>query len=264
MKTVRSIERAFEILLAFIDAPKMDISMLQKASDLPRPTLYRLLNTLEKCGLIAFAGEPREYRLTYRALELATSFLSTTDIVSSSGPILHDLWRETGETVCLFAAETNDRRVLLREYVSQQPLAFTYGAGHIAHVTQGAAGKIMLANWSQDAIDRVLNHMESNAERVRIRADIANARSQGFYLSKGEVNLGAASIAAPVFDRTGQVAGSIAVTGPESRITGKELSRITKQLLIAARRISLAMGHQPAVIDPETPAGRSSIAPAVQ
>ena len=51
--SVRSVERAIEVLFSFTQQePVLDIPALQQRTGLSRPTLYRLLRTLETRGLI--------------------------------------------------------------------------------------------------------------------------------------------------------------------------------------------------------------------
>ena len=46
-KPVRSVDRAVDIVLAFVDTPVMGVAELQQRLELPRPTLYRMLSALE-------------------------------------------------------------------------------------------------------------------------------------------------------------------------------------------------------------------------
>lgn len=51
--SVRSVERAIDVLFSFTQQePVLDIPALQQRTGLSRPTLYRLLRTLESRGLI--------------------------------------------------------------------------------------------------------------------------------------------------------------------------------------------------------------------
>ena len=57
--SVRSVERAIDVLFSFTQQePVLDIPALQQRTGLSRPTLYRLLRTLESRGLIYSFGNP--------------------------------------------------------------------------------------------------------------------------------------------------------------------------------------------------------------
>jgi DNA-binding IclR family transcriptional regulator len=64
-------------------------------------------------------------------------------------------------------------------------------------------------------------------------------------ISRGEVFAGAVSIAAPYFDHMRRAAGSIAVYGPEVRVTDNWIARMTKRIVAAAADVSAALGYRP-------------------
>ena len=56
-KPVRSVDRAVDIVLAFVDNPVVGVAELQQRLELPRPTLYRMLSAFEQKGLVSWFGE---------------------------------------------------------------------------------------------------------------------------------------------------------------------------------------------------------------
>src|SRR2546421_12774516 len=61
---VRAVGRALDILLAFTPQDnELTVGELVKRVDLSRPTLYRLLHTLEQSGFLLSSGEPQRFRL---------------------------------------------------------------------------------------------------------------------------------------------------------------------------------------------------------
>ena len=61
---VRAVERALDVLAAFSPGDgELLVADLVKRVGLSRPTLYRLLHTLEKKGYVASSGEPQRFRL---------------------------------------------------------------------------------------------------------------------------------------------------------------------------------------------------------
>ena len=112
-KPVRSVDRAVDIVLAFVDTPVMGVAELQQRLELPRPTLYRMLSALEQKGLLSWFGEPRRYRLGHKVLELAGSWQRSFDLVEISIPALQRLWEACDETVMLFVPHPPDGRILV-------------------------------------------------------------------------------------------------------------------------------------------------------
>jgi DNA-binding IclR family transcriptional regulator len=55
--------------------------------------------------------------------------------------------------------------------------------------------------------------------------------------------VGAIAIAAPYFDHTGSVAGSIGVFGPEARLDKPWVAKTTSSIVKSAAELSAAAGH---------------------
>ncbi len=58
-----------------------------------------------------------------------------------------------------------------------------------------------------------------------------------------------ACIGAPLFERSGIVAGSLSLSGPPSRVLGKRMETLAEGLVLTAAEISRCMGY---VHDPAT------------
>ena len=81
---VRAVGRALEILLAFTEEdPELSAGELLKRVDLSRPTLYRLIYTLQENGFLLSVGEPQRFRLGPAVARLAHVWKSTLDLGAS-------------------------------------------------------------------------------------------------------------------------------------------------------------------------------------
>ena len=230
-KTIRSVERAIDVLACFDRrTPQLSVTELQKQLGLSRPTLYRILATLEGKGLIRSFGEPQRFSLGYGASRLAGNWLGQDDFVRAARPILRRLWEETGETVALFVAGGNGEKICVEEMTSRQALTFTRGVGFTEKLNVGASGKAMLA-FVPGAPDT---------------AELADVRRTGVSVSEGEIIEGAVSVAAPVFGIENEVAGGVCVFGPQVRLVGSARADCIARVRAAAAEISRALGYRPA------------------
>lgn len=230
-KTIRSIERAVDVLSCFDrETPRLSVTDLQKRLGLSRPTLYRILATLEGKGLIRSVGEPARFELGYGASRLAGNWIGQHDFVRAAHPILYRLWEDTAETVALFVVGENGEKICVEELPSRQALTFTRGVGFTEKLTVGASGKAMLA-FMPGAPDDL---------------DLDEVRRTGIYVSEGEIIEGAVAISAPVFGSDGSVAGGVCVFGPQVRLADGQRADCITQVKAAAAAISHALGHRPA------------------
>jgi IclR family transcriptional regulator, acetate operon repressor len=239
---VRAVERAIEILEAFSDKPSMSVVELESAIGLNRPTLYRILETLASRGFIRAHGTPQRFSLDYAVGRLAQSWLSGLDPVAAARPILERLHEESKETVGLMMVR-NQQSMCILELPSPHALAMSRGIGPMGHLARGASGKAILAHMDANTLDAVLRTLPKDIDKKRLLDELAKVRRDGFRVSRAEVFAGAVAIAAPFFDHTRRVCGSIAVYGPDARVTEDWVTRMTKRIAAGAAELSTALGY---------------------
>jgi DNA-binding IclR family transcriptional regulator len=246
-KSVRAVERALDVLLAFDRAHHtLSVTDLQKRLGLSRPTLYRLLTALETRGLVRSFGEPQRFRLDHRVVALADAWLAQNDVARAAEPALKALRDSTNETVALFVPGDGHTKICVQELQSRQALMFTRGIGFTEPTVLGASGKAILAFMEPDEIEAALAAVPDEARRGALRAELAAIRRDGYCVSGGEIIAGAIAIGVPVFGHTGAVAGSVCLFGPEARLSGATRAACLAQARKAASQISAALGFRPA------------------
>lgn len=237
---VRAVDRALEILLAFEAGDRsLTASELLKRVDLSRPTLYRLLQTLESRGFVVSLGEPQQFQLGPAVAHLAHVWSSGMDLAISAQPMMRRLWEKTGETVALLVHQGPDR-ICVAELPSAQPLSFKRGVGHRERITLGASGKVVLA-FSPDA-ERYLADMVTDHDRKGYLEELTRIRAVGYAVSKDELIQGAVAVAAPFFAGGSKVLGSLAVYGPSARMNDSKIEKIVVLLLEESRALSKTFG----------------------
>ena len=240
---VRAVGRALDVLLAF-RAGDTDLSAaeLHQRLKLSRPTLYRLLHTLEQRGFVASVGDPARFRLGPAVARLVHVWTASMHLGDVAMPVMRTLWEKTGETVALFVPQGLHRQCVA-ELPSPQPLSFRRGAGYTERIVRGASGRIMLAfDGSTDAQIRASARGLKIDIAETVREVRASAR-RGYGVSRSELIDGAVAVAAPFFDGGGQLAGSLAVFGPEVRMGRARVASIGAMLVREGRVLSAALGH---------------------
>ncbi len=246
-KPIRAVERAIDVLACFgRDTPVLSVAELGQRAGLTRPTLYRLLQTLEKKGMVRRVGEPLRYALGHRVVEIAGAWSAPADIAPIAQPFLRELWRATDETVALLVPVAGAGQLCIVELPSRQALVFRRGTGFTEPLTVGSSGKAILAFQPSLEIDAALAEIPA-AMRAALRSELAQIRARGHAVSQSEIMAGAVAIAAPVFDHAGAVAGAVCVFGPAARLGAETRRRAVRGALDAAGRISAALGFRPAI-----------------
>lgn len=242
-ENVRAVGRALEILLAFTSQDfELSPGELLKRVDLSRPTLYRLLYTLEEHGFLVSSGEPQRFRLGPSVARLAHVWTASLDLSQIAQPVLQRIWRETGETVAMFVPQGH-LRLCVAELPSPQPLNFKRGVGYTERIVRGASGRAILAQMdaTQEQLQEYIQDCEVDLQALQ--AELAQTRKRGYASSHNELISGAVAIAVPFFDRNASVAGSIGVFGPEVRLNAARLKQFARLLIEEAAALSGMLGY---------------------
>lgn len=241
--TVRAVDRALDILAAFRPHDSsLSASELLERVDLSRPTLYRMLATLQQRGFVVGEGEPLRVRLGPAVGQLAQAWRAGLDLPARAQPVMQRLWERSRETVALFTPEGHDR-VCVAELESPQPLRFRRGVGYRERLVRGASGRAILAHMplTSEALSRLYARTGLDA---REQADeLAAIRRRGHAISRNELIEGAVAIAAPFFDASGRVGGSLALFGPAVRMKEARVRELSAEVVRAAGELSQALGH---------------------
>jgi IclR family transcriptional regulator, acetate operon repressor len=233
--SVRAVDRALDILLAFKPQDgALTVSDLLRRVDLSRPTLYRLLRTLQQKQFLIASGDPQRFRLGPAVAQLSHVWTASLDLGTAAEPMMRRLRDETGETVALFVPE-GASRLCIAEMPSNQALSFRRGVGYRERLTVGASGKAILA-YMPPPLPKV------DFDPRKYARELALIKERGFAVSRNELIQGAVAVSAPFFDGTGRIAGSLSVFGPSVRLGPSQVARFGKLLLREAQEISRMLG----------------------
>lgn len=99
--TIKSLDRAMEVLEHLSTLQGESLSELARALDQSPATVYRVLVTLEGRSLVEFDAETQLWHVGAQAFVIGARYLRRTSLVDRATPILRDLMAETGETANL-------------------------------------------------------------------------------------------------------------------------------------------------------------------
>jgi IclR family acetate operon transcriptional repressor len=241
-ESVRAVERAIDVLEAFtLEQPALTITELGRRTGLSRPTLYRLLHSLIRRGLVRQDGEPPRYRLDAGAARFAAIWSNSFDLGRQALPELARLRDRFDETVSLFL-RVGDRRLCVAELASRQPLSFARGVGYSESLRVGASGMAILAFAAPADVERILAEERDPARAAQIRRRLGQVRQRGYALSGGDLIVGAQAIAAPIRDRHGAAVAAIGLFGPAARFPSERVEECGAAVRDAGQALSRALG----------------------
>ena len=222
----------------------------------PKSSLLPLLRTLAARGYLE-QGPGGEYRLGRRALELGLGRPTERGLPEIARPALRALMERSGETVFLGTLGGDGRAVVFVDKVdSDQVIRYAGGVGDRRPLHATSSGKAILAFLPAPQREKILRALplkrytdRTMTSLAALRAALDEVRQTGLCVNLDELAVGAAGIAAPIFDRDGAVAGACAIGGPTDRVRPR-LRSLAAEVKATARAISALLGHRPGAITP--------------
>lgn len=246
---VQSLGRAFAILEEVARHREgIGLADLSKLVGLHNSTTFHLAKTMVSLGYIRQEKDSKRYRVGRPLFALAASALDEIEMVNVATPVLEDLSRETGES-SHFAVRMGDAVVVIARTSGPGAFQLTDRVGVVrpAHCT--ALGKVILASLRPDQLERFLERVDmkpstekSITDIPKLLREIAEVRKTGIAYDDGEFNLEVRCVAVPVKDFTGQVVGSLGISGPVWRMSNQQLQSRAKTVQAAAERLSIGFG----------------------
>jgi IclR family pca regulon transcriptional regulator len=214
---IEALARGLDVLRSFRPAtPSMTLSEIAGVTGLARPTVRRILITLDALGYVRPAG--RGYALTPRVLELGMAYVNALSIWDLARPHMERLVAQTNESTSMAQLDGSDIVYVARVAVPKiVTLAVTIGTRFPAPAT--SMGKVLLAALPAAAVADVLGDASRSGITARwqpsaaeLEASLREVRAKGWALADQDLAPGIRSVATGVRDGDGQVIAAINVT----------------------------------------------------
>lgn len=242
----QAVDRAAQLLVSVVDSPKpVSFGTLTERVELPKSTASRLLNALERQGLV-----DRDRDGSFRPGPVLTRYARrpspTADLVEAADPFLHELSRRTGETVNL-AVCGRDAVEQVAQVDSKYLLGATNWVGLDVPFHCSAVGKVFLAHGCVPFPSGPLQRRTARTLTTHkaLGADLAQVLRRGYAIMDEELEPGLVAVAAPVRGSDGSVIAAISVTGATVRISAAALPDLAAVVAAEAHHLSLALGYHP-------------------
>jgi DNA-binding IclR family transcriptional regulator len=242
---LRSVGAALDVLECFALEEQLGVSDVARRLGVAKSTAHRLLSALCARGLTEKDPATRQYRLGLHLVELGQIAHSRVELRRTAFPMLEELREVSGCTVHLSIADGVDVLQIERlESIRAIPLMARVRRRWPVHAT--SSGKVISAFDPQLAAARKAAGFPACTERTIRSAEefdraLAQVRRTGFATNLGEAKDGAASVAAPVLDRSGRSRAAISLVGPAAEIA-RDLGRQAQLVTIAARKVAQCLG----------------------
>jgi DNA-binding IclR family transcriptional regulator len=235
--------------LAVLGRPA-SLAELAATFKLERSTAWRLLTTLEACGLVDRESSSDGFRVGYGAVAVAAAALSDgTALASRVQPELRRLCAASGETAAV--SLVRGTRVMVVDQVNPPSVMSVSWIGREFPLHTSSPGKLVLASLDPGDLDRFLAQpLEALTERTitdpgKLRQELARVRASGVAASDQEFERGCVGFSAAVTDWAGRPAAHLSVTGPTFRMRPNRFPFYQHEVLCSAHAAAAALGYDP-------------------
>lgn len=224
------------------------LTELTEQSGLGKNKVFRILHTLQETGMI-YKSENARFHLGLRITELAQNVHAHKQLLDVCDPVMDELVEQTRESVFLgVVCDTNGQCIATRE--SPRSMRLLARVGVQVPLYKGGVPKVLLANMLPDEREKLLSYFESTVcsenEPINwqlLRKKLDEIRSQGYSITVDELDIGAHSITAPIFNSQGQVLAAMSIAGPSIRFSKETIEQHILLITSATKRISAALGY---------------------
>jgi IclR family acetate operon transcriptional repressor len=246
--SIAVLDRALDVLEALADGEEpLGVTELARRVGATKSAAYRILANLERRGYVSKDGTTARYSLGTRLAFLGHQSLGSFDVRQVARPILEDLAKQFQETVNLGVLDGDD--IVYIDMIESNHglrMAAKVGARDAVHAT--ALGKAILAFLPARVIAQKLQRpLLSRTARTIIDPEslisaLERVREERVAEDRGENEIGARCVAAPIFDYGGNVVAAISVSSPESRLDDERASLVAIATRDAADEITRRVG----------------------
>ncbi|WP_297773557.1 IclR family transcriptional regulator [uncultured Roseovarius sp.] len=219
---------------------------IQQATGLPRPTCYRLLQSLAEHRLLD-EPEPGRFLIGERLVRLALLGQTDVDASQAAAPTLREAADAFGEAVFLSRFRNRGVEIIHVETPHDLARSFIHPGLGFRPMHACSCSKVIAAFAEDGFREEILNGpMRSYTPQTKrdpeaLRKEFAQIRLSGYAECVEEIEVGVSSVAAPI--RIGNIGAtfSIGATGPIRRFTTKRRAEIGRDLRQFADKVSLAL-----------------------
>lgn len=247
--TVDVVRKAVELLFLIGEEEGLGVTELARRSGITKARAFRLLTTLEECGVLKKNEDSASYSMGYKALIVGTAAKSQITLVQLAQRYLSEIGARCNESV-LIRIPDGFESYCVAWWDAPHVIRVHTEVGARRPLGVGASGKLLLAHATPELREAILGgHHESTASlsatrRRQLEKEMAIILDRGYSVSFSEKRKDTVALAAPIYDVQGDVIAALSLTAPTNRVAPEELVRYAEPITESAMMLSEALGFQ--------------------
>ncbi len=242
--TITMVDRAVLILEEIFSADEyIGVSEIAQNLELPKATVYRILNTLYQRNFVEQDNETDKYKLGLTFIQYGEKVKSKLNIKTISEQFMENLSQNVGETVNL--GISHDGNIINIFSIEGESSTLVSKLIPISPLHCSSTGKILLSQMTEEEIENYFDSHEIQKRTINTIVRYEDFRKEKEEILKEKVafdneeyEYGLTCIASPIINMKGKTIAALSVSGPTSRLKFKGIDYIIEELKKISSEIS--------------------------
>ena len=214
------------------------ITVLQKLTGIPRSSVHRMLQNMERGGMVVYIPD-KGYTISQKLQYLCLTANQNSDFLEVMIPYVKAISEETRETVSVNVINEMQRLCIYSIYGSRHAVN-KVRIGETGPRFKGSTGRVLVSNLSGHKFEEAMisakeSGVITDGNKDEIMARIEECRRDGYSVSVEERFNGCWSVAVPVISSiTKECKGALSINGVITNYSEEVKNRYLKLLLDAA------------------------------
>ncbi len=247
---VPALEKAIAIIETLSEEEEpIGVSELCKLLDIPKTSVYFILNTLDHQQYIS-KTEDGKYKLGNKFITIGLKILNKIDIRIIAKPFMEALLRETGFTVHLAVLDHHEA-MYIEKVENQAFVKFSTYIGQRLPLHASGVGKALASHMTDAQLDEMIEKFGLPAKTENtitspkeFKASLEISREQGYAIEDEEGEQGIRCIGSSIFGNDGKQRAAISVTAIRSELPAQDIPALAEKVRQTAMKISEQLGYQ--------------------
>lgn len=247
-KPIKVVSKTFKVIELLNQQNGVPLKEIAHRSALPKPTAFRILDTLVGMGYVEQDATTQHFLLGSKFLTLVRNSTSGADLVALAQPYMEKLSKMYGETINL-ARLTGHQIIYVSILESKHSFRISDSIGDQASVHSTAIAKALSAFLPEPALNTILSHAvytpftrKTITDEASLRRHLLQVKQQGYAIDDEEGHDGVLCVGAPVFNKDHTAFAAMSISMPKVRAKKKPLDGMIRELPKVAMQLSLDLG----------------------
>ncbi|MCG6204247.1 IclR family transcriptional regulator [Rhodopseudomonas sp. HC1] len=244
----QTVARALAVLELLGREGELGVRELGRQLGVAPSIAQRLINTLAEAGFVEKSLGNSKWKIGYKAFQIGSAFLASTDLNAATAPELHLLAEQHQVNSFLGVLRAPDV-VYLAAVQSGGPISITNAPGSRTYIHSTALGKALLFDCPDDEVHALigaapLKQLTKKTKRSvsAILKDLKEGRRLGYVICDEENLDNVFAVGAPIRDATGGIIAALSGAVPRQRLSSRAIEELCELVKASATRASRRLG----------------------